>query len=174
MLNKSQNSKLKTVRWLFRTRPGFTGRVSLWSCCWHVGSLFRRGLPILPKIKVKFKKNFEFMKTRLLSFRLLLFRQFLSLKLKLTFRSTTQLNIQDLICSREETFARMTDCAMFWVDLCETIPFCSLNDDPTYSSRIAFILSNITRSLPRVSYSRLRKDPLVLLYCLKFSVHTYY
>ena len=129
---------------------------------------------ILPKIKVKFKKNFEFMKTRLLSFRLLLFRQFLSLKLKLTFRSTTQLNIQDLICSREETFARMTDCAMLWVDLCETIPFCSLNDDPTYSSRIAFILSNITRSLPRVSYSRLRKDPLVLLYCLKFSVHTYY
>ena len=61
---------------------------------------------ILPKIKVKFKKNFEFMKTRLLSFRLLLFRQFLSLKLKLTFRSTTQINIQDLICSRGETFAR--------------------------------------------------------------------
>ena len=31
---------------------------------------------ILPKIKVKFKKNFEFMKTRLLLFRLILFRHF--------------------------------------------------------------------------------------------------
>ena len=61
---------------------------------------------ILPKIKVKFNKNFEFMKTRLSLFRLLLFRQFLSLKLILTFRSTTQINIQDLICSRGETFAR--------------------------------------------------------------------
>ena len=67
----------------------------------------------------------------------------------------------------------MTDCAMLWVDLCETIPFCSFNDDPTYSSSIVFILRNITRLLPRVSYSRLRKDLLVLLYCLKFSVHTY-
>ena len=56
---------------------------------------------ILPKIKVKFNKNFEFMKTRLA-----LFRLFLSLKLILTFRSTTQINIQDLICSRGETFAR--------------------------------------------------------------------
>ena len=56
---------------------------------------------ILPKIKVKFNKNFEFMKTRLS-----LFRLFLSLKLILTFRSTTQINIQDLICSRGETFAR--------------------------------------------------------------------
>ena len=116
VLNKSQNSKLKTVRWLFRTHPGCAGRVSLWSGCWHVGSLFRWGLPavmpggvlntILPKIKVKFNKNFEFMKTRLSLFRLLLFRQFLSLKLILTFRSTTQINIQDLICSRGETFAR--------------------------------------------------------------------
>ena len=61
---------------------------------------------ILPKIKVKFNKNSEFMKTRLSLFRLLLFRQFLSLKLILTFRSTTQINIQDLICSRGETFAR--------------------------------------------------------------------
>ena len=61
---------------------------------------------ILPKIKVKFNKNFEFMKTRLSLFRLLLFRQFLSVKLILTFRSTTQINIQDLICSRGETFAR--------------------------------------------------------------------
>ena len=61
---------------------------------------------ILPKIKVKFNKNFEFMKTRLSLFRLLLFRQFLSLKLILTFSSATQINIQDLICSRGESFAR--------------------------------------------------------------------
>ena len=54
----------------------------------------------LAKIKVDLKKNFKFMKTRLLSFRLLLLRQFLSLKLKLTFKSNTQMNIQDLICSR--------------------------------------------------------------------------
>ena len=60
----------------------------------------------LPKIKVDLKKNFKFMRTRLLLFRLLLFRQFLSLKLKLTFKSTTQINIQDLMCSRGETFAR--------------------------------------------------------------------
>ena len=64
----------------------------------------------------------------------------------------------------------MTDCAMLWVDLCETIPFWFLNDDPTYSSSIVFILRNIIRFLPRMPYSRLRKDPLVLLYCLKFSV----
>ena len=50
------------------------------------------------------KKNFKFMKTRSLSFRLL-FRQFLSLKLKLTFKSITQRNIQDLNYSRGETFA---------------------------------------------------------------------
>ena len=68
----------------------------------------------------------------------------------------------------------MTDCAMLWVDLCETIPFWPLNDDPKYSSSIDFILRIIIRFLPRVSYSRLRKDPLVLLYCLKFIVHTYY
>ena len=67
----------------------------------------------------------------------------------------------------------MTDCAMLWVDLCETIPFWSLNNDPTYSSSIVFILRNTIRFLPRVPYSRLRKDPLVLLYCLKFSVHTW-
>ena len=46
----------------------------------------------------------------------------------------------------------------------------SLNDDPTYSFSTVFILRNITRFLPRVSYSRLRKDLLVLLYCLKFRV----
>ena len=68
----------------------------------------------------------------------------------------------------------MTDCAMLWVDLCETIPFWPLNDDPKYSSSIDFILRNIIRFLPRVSYSRLRKDPLLLLYCLKFIVYTYY
>ena len=60
----------------------------------------------LPKIKVDLKKNFKFMRTRLLLFILLLFRQFLSLKLKLTFKSTTQINIQDLICSSGETLAR--------------------------------------------------------------------
>ena len=63
---------------------------------------------------------------------------------------------------------------MLWIDLCETIPFWSLNDDPTYSSSIVFILRNTIRFLPRVPYSRLRKDPLVLLYCLKFSFYTYY
>ena len=108
------------------------------------------------------------MKTRLL----LLFRQFLSLKLKLTFKSTT--GIQALFCSRGETFAPMTDCALLSVDLCETIPLWSLNDDPTYSSSMVFIPKNTIRFLPRVSYSRLRKDPLVLLYCLKFSGHAYY
>ena len=129
----------------------------------------------LAKIKVDLKKNFEFMKTRLLSFRLLLLRQFLSLKLKLTFKSNTQMNIQDLICSRGgwRLLREMTDCPMLWVDLCETIPFWSLKDDCTYSSSIIFILRNIIRFLPRVSYSRLRKDPLVLPYCLKLIVHTY-
>ena len=61
----------------------------------------------------------------------------------------------------------MTDCATLWVDLCETIPFCSLNNNPTYSFSIVFTLRNITRFLP---HSRLRKDLLVLLYCLKFRV----
>ena len=104
--------------------------------------------------------------------RLLLFRRFLSLKLKLTFKSTT--GIQALIWSRVRLLHEITDCAMLSVDLCETIPFWSLNNDPTYSSSIVFILRNTIRFLPRVPYSRLRRDPLVLLYCLKFSVHTYY
>ena len=46
----------------------------------------------------------------------------------------------------------MTDYAILWVDLCETIPFWSLSDDPICSSSIVFILRIIIRFLPRVPY----------------------
>ena len=55
----------------------------------------------LSKINVDLQRNFNFLNARLL-----LFRQLLSLKSILTFKSTThtQMNIQALICSRWETF----------------------------------------------------------------------